>query len=396
MYAAPGQDLQALVDTLEASGGGTLHLTRGTYQLPSPLLLPRTTANGRDAVRVVGEGVGKAILAGDAGCIAWKGRSGALPSDPGAKWRAFNQHIEGLTLRPGPVDGARAIHFACEDKEDPTAEKWTGTLHNLSIEGSNRYHAECIYLEGTVHSSRFVNIWNDPARATPAGLSAYATRTIRFDEGDGSNVQKWADHLGAHWSYFENLVASPIRGGWSTMFRGRLAGCVWNSSLTGVGSHDGSIQYDVRYSIESEFVGVSLEGQAERPQIRLTSCDSVDFRRVLLGTPNHSDEPFQGSELGNGIELVDCTGCSIVGARQSTSSPSWSHANYPTEPAESVYKVHLDATTRLCSVDVDIGNIDTSTGVVFEAGTPAGRYNRIRTYRRYDNQVVERYNGVTL
>jgi hypothetical protein len=393
--------IQEAIDLMIGSGG-TVHLDEGTYVLDGPLVLPRTTINGRDPVRLCGAGVGATIVSGGSGfpsgraLIEWEGRVGATLSSPGARWRAWNQRIEHMTLRPAAVDGCRAIHYLCEDRGEPVLERWHGEIANLSIESSNAYHPECIFLEGNVALSTFSSIWNDVARGNPVETSQYATLCLRFDEGDASTHHTFFDRLGCHWSRLDNIHSTIIRGGWSGVLRGRFNGCTASSLMGGVGSHDGTPQYDIRHSINSTFSGLFSEGRLDAPQYRLTNCHSVVLEGVTIGTPtrNSVPPPFDSNPLGNGVELISCTKVRIAGGWQTTSSPSFTWLNYPTEPKDAVIRVLLSEETRLCDVEVDIGNVDTHDQVIVEVGDPRGRKNRSRSLRRYDNRIVEKYDGV--
>jgi hypothetical protein len=356
----------------ELRAGETLHLQRPSvaYAFNEPVIVP-------PGVQIVGDDMMSTSIWG-------------LPNFPPGRdifefktgGKTTGNRIANMTIRPAPVDGCGGISYRPVDPNS-TAERWHGTLENIRFEGSNSFNPYCINIGGNVHSSRFINLWGDPSRRYTAGHSpTYDTVLLKFGDGQDAGL----DIAGAYCCVIEGLTCTPVRGGFCAAIRGALTGCTVQVVSVGLGTK-GAPYLDLRNCNATTISNVMIEGGGGRPMIRLEKCRYVEIIGIAMGNPARNDAVI--TTLGNGIELIDCSNVTIKGAARWTTNPSWSHLNYPTEPAESKFIADLDADCINCEIHVDCGNIDTVAAV-----RDLGVNNHTRVRNPYTRAAAKRTDGV--
>lgn len=366
----------AVYELRDRYGRGRLHLPRPSvaYAFKEPVIVP-------EGIEIVGDGMFSTEIRGTADfppdrCLFEFETGGTT----------IGNRISDMTIRPAPVDGCGAISYTPVDSAD-TGERWHGILKNLRFHGSNQYNPFYISLVANVHGARFINLWGDPSLTVASGVGSPTYDTVLLKLGDGTD--EGLDVAGGYSCVIEGLTCTPVRGGFCAAIRGSLTASSVRCISIGKGTA-GTPYIDLRNSSGTTFDNVLIEGGGGRPMIRLEAARHCEIRGLMLGNPSRNSPTV--STLGNGIEMIDCSDTDVYGAARWTGTPSWSHLNYPTEPAESKYAVALDEDTTNCLVSIDIGNIDT----LATATNDLGDNNRVRTRRPYDGLIEETYNKVAV
>lgn len=387
--------VQRAIDELEDEA--LTNETNGELRLPvdailtldEPILQPRVNVDGYGGVSIIGKGKRSTHIRGSDAFPAGRALIERKPRVGGSlvagQWRSWFQRISNLTMRIPHEVGCRAIHMGVENSADTTSEKWTGEVSNLFIEAHNDFHEEAIYIEGNVHASKFHDIWCDPT----LGDGTYDTVMLRSSDGEDNSV----DSGGFYNSTIDRLLTTPISGGFCALFRGKLCGGSGRAWQIGYGTASTPCIYLVNSS-GFHLVGLQFEGHTAKPQLRMDSCRFVTVQNFTMGFPSRPVVPPYPviAELGNGIEMRDCSGCVVKGSPRWTGNPSWSHLNFPTLPAEAKWAATLDADCIDNELHIGIGNIDTLATAVQDLGN----HNRIRTLNPYEfapNRVEETYDG---
>lgn len=343
----------------EMRGHGVFRLPRPhvAWSFAEPVIVPR-------GVQIVGDsdGMFSTLVQG-------------LPSFPPGRdlfefetgGQTYGNRIANMTLRPAPVPGCGAISYRPVN-ENSTAERWQGELENLRFQGTNTHNPYCVYIAGNVHSSRFSNLWGDPGRYE----ATHDTVLLKFSDGTDAPI----DAGGLYASTIDRLNCTSVRGGFCAALRGKLVATHARAITVGLGTR-GTPYLDLRNCQAATVSNVMIEGGGGRPMIRLEACRDFELTGFMLGRPVSQDPRV--TEMGNGIEMIGCSNATVRGGTRWTSNASWSHLNYPAEPALALKVVTLDEDCERCDVEIGIGNIDT----LATATADLGKNNRIRTRNPY-------------
>lgn len=335
--------IQAAID----ANPGTVFIPEGTYEIHEPLKLPRTDLAGNGSVKLIGAGMHKTFIIPSSSylqkpendaMITWK------PADYSKNIRrAWFQHIEGLTITM-PRRNANGIWYKRTDlTQGPHFEKLMITIRDVGFKTFNNWEQVAIKLEGNVHDAVIENIVNDIGSVN-SEINFDITTIVVDTNPDGDNG---IDNFGIFSSVLRGVTITPISGGFGGVFKGRAQFCKFEDILIGKGSN-GTPLIDLLGSCGVKISGVTSEGRAEKPQIRLTDCRGCIIEDLILGTP---DEGFHGESPGEGIHLINCTCCQVQNWFAHPDKSLWDkHRN-------NARRVWLSSDTHDCTINVMIGGI---------------------------------------
>jgi hypothetical protein len=171
-------------------------------------------------------------------------------------------------------------------------------LEEVLIEGSNQYHERFIFLEGMLKDCQIERMYGDPSLGTPT----YDTRLLETDTSDFG--VEGTDASGFTFGSLRNLFTMTRRGGYSTLFKGRMVRG-YAQTLRSEASRV-TPAFELVNSVGATVDDVSNEGGGAQPQVKMSGCSSVVLRQVGIGSPvDH------GQGYGNGLEMVGCRDCVV-------------------------------------------------------------------------------------
>jgi hypothetical protein len=369
---APGA-IQAAIDAVDAAGGGVVLVPPGVYELTTPIVLPRTyyghatKLNGEGAVHLIGSGRYVTHLRGASGFPANRGLiEWAAPVS--GRGRCSSQRIVGMTLRPWVASGDTAIRYEYHASfGDHTTQQWDGEIGDVTFEGYNAYHDALCDLQGNIWSGWF----HDLHANTSVIAETYTTLLLKFGRG----VDQGVDAEGAYNCTIERVYAGKYGGGMAALVDGKLVDCTVRDVIVGNVplTRPAIALYN---SAATTLSGVACEGNNGVPVVRMENCRRVTLRGGTIGSPR---TPYSTDD--HQIVMVACRGCVIEGVVWWPSAAAWTTF----APAR---RVTLDADCINCTVDVEIGNLDTQADTI----TDDGDHNLIRTYST-SGTVEEAYDG---
>lgn len=303
---------------LRSDNGGLVLLPPGVYKINRPIVIPRSSNVPGYSIKFEGINEVSCIIEG----------TNSFPSGRALiEWeqillRTYSQSIRNLTFSPPNVEGVKCIYYKLMDRssaETMFKEHMTyPTIENIVCEGNNGFHDVSIDFEGLIRSGTFKNIKSNYTR----GSEKYSTILIRAEksmsEGYGSG-SVFYENAGIGFSTFERIDGGSIRGGWCTVFEGRLMNCDWLMGMAG----NGALPSNNVPSFNFVNCGnVSLkrfytEGRAERPQIRFENCEFVELNGLWLGFGDYKDNP------SNGIEFINSKDCTVKNRAKHPRAPSF-------------------------------------------------------------------------
>lgn len=285
-----------------------------TMVIDRPIVLPRSGTPPVGIVHIKGAGRNFSSIRGDDTSPAFDGGRALIEWAQTSAIPAYSQRITGLLLHPAHKQGCRAIHYKLVEPGDTSGvpkERLQIHLEDITIEGTNEFHQEAIYLEGSLYGSTILDVEGNVSRgATPN----YDTILLRVDEAASvlSNETR-----GLHFSRVSGLRGVVRKGGYMALFRGRLM----MSELTNcVGDGGRNLPvYDIRNSYASVLRQLATEGRGEKPQYRFQNCVALRGEHIAIGTPN---DPGLG--IGNGMELIGVTDSTFDTRPAVPASPTFS------------------------------------------------------------------------
>jgi len=296
-------------------GMGVL-IPAGLYLINKPIVMPRSGDYLGYAIGLIGVSEVSSMIKGSTSFPVNR----ALIEWENTPLRTYSQTIENLTLIPPDITGVKCIHYKPTDKttlqtifkEHMTYMKF----RNLICEGNNEYHSESIYLEGLIRYSEFKNIRSNYTQGTNP---TYSTILIKTDYDILNSKSVNFESVGIGFSKLERIDAGSPRGGWATVFEGRLMHSKWEIGMAGNGGLPSNNAPSFNFI---NCAGVNLErfyteGRAERPQYRFENCQFVKLDGFWMGSPDYPDNP------SNGIEMINCQDCTIQNRPKVASSPDF-------------------------------------------------------------------------
>lgn len=314
-YSTDYNNLQLAINATKNQmiNGGVLYIPSGIYTIDEPLILPRTDTSPQNVVKLIGQGRYHTIIKGsnnfpqNRALIEWEN----TPS------RAWEQHIENIGFHLPDIEGVRAIHYRLTNNSSYEAifnERSQINLINLYIIANNDYHKNLIKLEGINNFCVINNIFGDPQQ----GINGtYDTLLLEADSSFEGFLQG-SDAPGLYACSLSNLYSTTRRGGYSSVFKGRLC----RSKMTDCFGNGGKNKPSFNFinSICNTLDNLSTEGQSEKPQYLFENCSDIRAYNIGIGTPDEIDN----NSVGNGIELIDCNDCKFFSRWSDGTKPAFS------------------------------------------------------------------------
>jgi hypothetical protein len=279
--------------------GATIEVPPLDMVIQRPIVLPRSGTPPVGVVHIKGAGRTFSTIRGDDTSPEFDAGRALIEWDDTSAIPTYNQRITGLLLHPAHKHGCRAIHYKLHEPLDTSGvpkERLQIHLEDITIEGSNEFLEEAIYLEGSLYGSTILDIEGNVSRSQTT-TSSYDTILLRVDETAAvlSNETR-----GLHFSRVSGLRGGVRKGGYLALFRGRLM-LSELSDCVGDGGRNLPV-YDIRNSYASALHRLASEGRGEKPQYRFQNCVALRGEHIAIGTPNDA-----GLGIGNGMELIGVT-----------------------------------------------------------------------------------------
>lgn len=376
--------IQAAIDV----GEGTVFVPAGEYLLTAELVLPRTTLDGRGAVKLLGAGSQVTFLIATAGfpansaVITWAAASGAS-GDPARLWRTWDQYIGHMTIQAAAADGYCIWYERTELAFNPIFEKWTGIIEDVWFTTFNDWQQVGIYIEGNIHDAVFSDLTFNFSSQTAINFDTLAIQVDTSPTGNDA-----LDNWGMYSCHLKGISTTQISGGYGGIFAGRAQFCTFEDILSGRGSL-GMPLLNFEGSCGTQVNGLITEGSAESPSVLLDNCGDIVMENFNLGTPTAVTIGATTYPVGNGIELVNgCYGCEIKHWTSWVNKPLW-------DIDVGVVRVVLDATSKGNIVNITTGGGMFGNENPYAVITDAGENNRIISRNVNTNVFTKRYNQIT-
>lgn len=328
-YGSDYASLQSAIDATktQTNNGGVLNISPGRHMINEPLIIPRTGATPQNVVHLIGAGRYQTTIYGSDDFPAGR----ALIEWEDVPARAWEQRIQGIGFELPNVPDVKAIHYRLTDNSSFSAidaERAQISLENLYIIANNDYHPVLIKIEGINIGATIRQIEGDPQQGNNA---TYDTLLLEVDSTYPGFTQG-GDSPGLFSCDISQLYGSARRGGYSSVFRGRLCRSRMADCFGNGGKNDPSFTFV--NSISSTLENLSTEGQGEKPQFLFDRCEFMDVRNFGVGTP---DAVGDGG-IGNGIELIGCN--------DNQFDNRWADGSKPSFSARGVRVISVDADSR--------------------------------------------------
>lgn len=340
-----GNSIQSAVDAAYAAGGGFVALRPGNYSITTPLQVPRPDLDGFGGVSIIGPGSRRTRLLGQA--ANWPNPDGTYPEGRGVietvpnpkipfptpitgnhHYRAWGQYFAGFSIEHARKQSLGFLHHL--DRPDVVnsqshTEKMTMVMEDVVFRGYNDWPQVAIRIEGNAHDVTIRRCTFDCGIFDSGSLTQlYDYIGLKTDIGAGGLL----DLYGVLSLIMENIALSPIKGGWTSLIRGRVVG----GTIRNINAGKGSLGTPQIYLENSSCVQISnliTEGKAEVPaQVHIVNSRDVEIRTSIPGTPNVEDTPIavqlgQGQVTGDGIKLEGSSGCRIFWDCNYTNQVRW-------------------------------------------------------------------------
>lgn len=297
--------IAAQVKAAVVSGSAVTLPCRATpYSITSPIILPKNLSNttAKGTVRLLGESNSCVTLT--APNTFPKGRC-LVEFDTSHTGRLLGAEIGDITFQEPNVDDVRSICYLYSVASKPitvnnvTNERAEGMyIHDNIYMGSNAFTHYHVSLDGECFYCLVVFNGMNDARGNPI---RYDTRMIKIDDCYWPQVP-FNEACGFYGSILSNNTVVGNRGGYATIFQGRLANSTLQYSFAN-GAHGGfldSIGFDISNSWGAKLSHVGSEGLGDNPEVRVTNTTQSEFEFIGLGVPND-----QGFGFGDGMQLIN-------------------------------------------------------------------------------------------
>lgn len=286
--------------------------------IDNPLILPRTGSTPINVVHLVGSSehwrntrlIGSLAFPANRAMIEWEATTN----------RALYQRIANLTLTLPLVDGTMAIWYAASDPTNNTtlvAQRWSGELSHINMEGSNEFHPRLIYFNADVVYSKFDMIVGDQAQGSAINYETVMLETCTSLNGALIGA---SEGCGLHISSITNFNAGVIRGGFHRPMKVRL-----HRSTVDTGFNNGSRTdpgWHFLNSTASSVRNISNEGRGEKPQVKVEGSENMVLENIGLAAPN----AVSGLGVGNGLEFVGTSFSRVTGSHHNSGFPGFNAA----------------------------------------------------------------------
>jgi hypothetical protein len=297
-----------------SSKGAKVLFPPGIYMISQPLIMPRSGNYDSAIIYLEGYTMSSSVIKGTDSFPTGR----ALIEWESVENRTYWQSIRNLTFRLPNVLDTKAIWYKPVDMSTIQAvfsEYLHGlTLENITVEATNTHHKNAILLEGLVRFSKFTNI---RANFGPGASPTYSTILLEVTSDLLNATSVFGESTGMNYSMIHQLLGMGERGGYGTLFKGRLYESEIHGAVNGNGALGDSPAFHFKNSYRSVLTSLASEGRTEKPQYLYENCVGMNTVNISVGTAD--------AVSGDGIQLINCVDCIFQNRYASSSAPSFSY-----------------------------------------------------------------------